>query len=1174
MRLVRVLLTCAAAIGVMLFAPCDVAAEQPDVVEDFQQVLSKNWGFTLGTWTAADGVLTAFESGPRRHGPVKMRNLVFQSAKFDYEFRLNGDARYSSIKGTGQINGHKSAHFVVFMSTKDCQHKPPFTKGQTLKIIAFEPTHSGLAKISLINAPLELENEKWHRASIEVIDDRILVDVNGQKFEAKHETLALPSTEFGLGGESGAPAGEDAGTLQFRNLHVSRIKTTTESAGTPQQRSAETGHPETTGSPLRNSLPAMDTIDLFAQDCLDCHSGPEPEGDFDLEKKLQGGAFDAKLIFENLATEKMPPADAEPLNDEKRQEMLTWLATQQPDSKSIPFRRISRHEFVHSVNDLLGTNLDFAKQIPEDRGTRNFDSDRRIGLSHEMLRSYFAVADEMLEHALPVNGYAQEQTWVTNKLIDSHKTYNIYVRDYQEGILFSWTRANNGNSYSFFYDNFDPPAEGWYELTFDAAKVGDLKGDVSIQVHAGKYYYADDRPQPQRLLDVISVGNEKVESQTIRVFLRPGENVSVHCFHKDNFREKNPKRGAYIRALTARGPLQDAWPPTRYGMLFEGLPVKTIGKPKFEWKNDPNLTHSLADAARYPSNLTKIGGSVTVSSFQVGMEKEKLQDGSNRTFWHTRFKPTLAEPPHFVILHNPKRHLIKGLSYATWSGGNGNGQLEKYEVHVSDDGKDWSKSIASGELETRLANEQPIPFSVATNAPFLKFVATQSFSIDGRSLASIGKLDVLVSLDEELPKSQVLIESDRVKDLNTIIRRFAERAFSSKLSNSDLQPYFDVAGATLRREGNFAEAAKTGFKSVICSHRFLIAPGEHSSEEFSRSSLLARAIWLSVPDNQTGESNVPLRDEIGDMLADRRADRMVESLCNQWLNLRSWNNISPSLKLYPRYDDLLDFYLPLETKYYLAHLIRENRPVSELIDSNYSFLNQRLANHYGIEAVTGQRLRVVSFGPDIPRGGLLTMGSVLKVTTDGFATSPILRGAWISKNIAGTPLSPPPETIKAIEPDHGDAAASLRDQVEKHKNSDACDACHKSIDPFGFALESFDSTGQWRTRYSSELPHRGTFTFRLQGYFKTTSEIDAAGEIDGQKFTSIFGLKKLMATNERTIAYNLAKKFFEYTNGYQPSLPQRLDLLKMIHPKGCRMRDLVTDVLVYSIGVEAGKAGK
>jgi mono/diheme cytochrome c family protein len=923
-----------------------------------------------------------------------------------------------------------------------------------------------------------------------------------------------------------------------------------------------------------NSLRADDLMESFGQHCLDCHSGSEAEGNFDFDKKLQGGAFDATLVFENIATKKMPPAAAEALTDEERQEMLTWLAEQQPESKPIPFRRISRHEFVHSVNDLLGTNLDLSGRIPEDRGTRSFDSDRRIGLSREMLGSYFAVADEMLEHALPADGFINEHTWVTNKLIDSHKTYNIYVRDYKDGVLFSWTRANNGNSYSFFYDNFNPPVEGWYELTFDAAKVGDLKSDVSIQVHAGKYYYADDRPQPQRLLDVISVDNEKVAPQTIRVFLRPGENVSVHCFHKDNFREKNPKRGAYIRALTARGPLQDAWPPSRYGMLFEDLPVKTTGNPKLERETEPGAARRFAQASGYQSNLTKIGGSITVSSFQVGMKKEKMQDGSNRTFWHTRFKPTLAVPPHFVILHNPNRHAIAGLSYATWSGGNGNGQIEKFEVYASKDGRDWGKSIASGDLEKRLASEQPIPFSVATNAPFLKFVATQSFSIDGRSLASIGKLDVVVSLDERLPKSQVSIASDRINDLRKVIRRFAERAFSSMLSDSELRPYFDVATATFQRDGNFIEAAKTGFKAVICSHRFLMAPGEHSSEQLSRNAMLARAIWMSVPDDQTSESNLPLRDQVAGMLADRRSDRMIQSLCNQWLNLRFWNNVSPSLKLYPRYDDLLDFYLPLETEVYLAHLISENRPVSELIDSDYSFLNQRLANHYGIDAVTGQQLRKVSFGPDVPRGGLLTMGSVLKVTTDGFATSPILRGAWISKNIVGTPVSPPPETVKAIDSDHGDEAASLRDQIDQHKNSDACYACHKSIDPYGFALESFDATGQWRTKYSTELPHRGTFTFRLQGYSKKTSDIVVAGKINDQEFENVFGLKMLLVSDERKIAYNFAKNFFEYANGYQPILKQRLDLLEMIDPKNCRMRDLVTDVLVYSIGGNTDQAGK
>lgn len=923
-----------------------------------------------------------------------------------------------------------------------------------------------------------------------------------------------------------------------------------------------------------NSLRAGDPLALFSQHCLDCHSGSDAEGNYDLDKKLQGRSFDATLVFENLATQKMPPVDAELLNDEERQEMLIWLAEQQPESRPPPFRRISRHEFVHSVNDLLGTNLDLAERIPADRGTRSFDSDRRIGLSREMLGSYFAVADEMLEHALPADGFAREQTWVTNKLIDSHKTYNIYVRDYEDGVLFSWTRANNGNSYSFFYDNFDPPVEGWYELTFDAAKVGDLQGDVSIQVHAGKYYYADDRPQPQRLLDVVSVGSKKTEPQTIRVFLRPGENVSVHCFHKDNFREKSPTRGAYIRTLTARGPLQDAWPPSRYGVLFRDLRLNTSDDSKRNRELRSVKTRSLTSALEYQSNLANIGGSLTVSSFQVGMEKEKMQDGSNRTFWHTRFKPTLAVPPHFVILHNPNRHPINGLSYATWSGGNGNGQIEKYEIYASEDGKNWGKPIAAGDLETRLANEQPIPFSVETKAPFLKFVATQAFSIDGRSLTSIGKLDVIFSLEEEIPKSQISIESDRTLDLRKVIRRFAERAFSSKLSDSELKPYFEVAEATLAREGSFIEAAKTGFKAVICSHRFLMAPGEHSSEELAKKATLARALWMSVPDDRPSAPKLPLENQVVDMLADRRSDRMIQSLCRQWLNLRSWNNVSPSLKLYPRYDDLLDFYLPLETQAYLGYLIRNNRPVLELIDSDYSFLNQRLADHYDVKGIRGQHLRKVPFAKTNPRGGLLTMGSILKVTTDGFATSPILRGAWISRNIVGTPISPPPETVKAIEPEHGAEAASLREQIEQHKNSDACYACHKSIDPYGFALENFDSTGQWRTRYTAENPHKGTFQFRLQGYFNTTLDVDAAGKINDKDFADVFGLKKLLVSDEHRIAYNFAKKFFEYANGYQPTLKQRLDLLDKINPNGCRIRDLVTDVMLYSIASSAKQAGK
>ncbi|MCR9197684.1 MAG: DUF1588 domain-containing protein [Planctomycetaceae bacterium] len=916
---------------------------------------------------------------------------------------------------------------------------------------------------------------------------------------------------------------------------------------------------------------------LFDQYCIDCHEGSHAQGNLDLTALLTKSKFDATLIFENIATGKMPPVDADSPTGGERRNMLSWLAQQQPEPQRNSFRRISRHEFVHSVNDLLSTKRDLSDQIPGDRGTCDFDSDRRIPLSREVLGSYFAVADRMLDSAFPPKGFANEQTWVTNKLKDSHETYNVYVRDHEEGVLFSWTRANNGNSYSFFYDNFDPAVAGWYDLTFEAAKVGDFREDISLQVHAGKYYYADDRPQPQRLLDVISLGNRELKTHTIRVFLNAGENVSVHCYSRHNWRQKSPKEGAYIRQLKVRGPVQDHWPPDRYEQLFGDLPIETSANPKPERRAERSKSRSPDHVSDYQSSLQRIGGRISVSSFQPGMEKENMLDGSNRTFWHTRFTPTLAKPPHYVIIENPRGVPIHGLSYATWSGGNGNGQVKAYSIFASDDGRQWGDAIASGELEVRLANQQPILFPRPTAHRFLKFLITDAKTLDGRSLASIGKLDVIVSTSREAARTKVAVGSDSPMALRETIKRFAERAFSTQLTEAELTPYTEVAQKSLQEHGDFVRATRVGVKAVICSPRFLMAPGEHSSPAHAQVASLARTLWLSVPDGEllkaaadsssSGLTENRLRSQIHRMLADSQSDRMIKSFCDQWLNLRSWNKVSPSLKLYPKYDDLLHHYLPLETRAYLAYLIRENRPVEHLIDSNYTFLNQRLAQHYGIEGITGQQLRKISFDREVPRGGLLTMGSVLKVTTDGFETSPILRGAWVSKNIIGTPISPPPETVKAIEPEHGATAKTLREQIDQHKNNTTCYACHKSIDPYGFALENFDATGQWREKYRVEKPHRGTFQFRLEGYFRDGGKVDSSGEISDRHFADAFGLKKLLLSDHRRVGYNFARKFFEYANGYAPDLTQRLALLAIIdeQPHQCRMRDVVTNVLIYSL---------
>ncbi|NNM30868.1 MAG: DUF1587 domain-containing protein, partial [Akkermansiaceae bacterium] len=488
-------------------------------------------------------------------------------------------------------------------------------------------------------------------------------------------------------------------------------------------------------------------IEVLEYYCFECHDDATKKGEFNMEKLLEEGDFDGALMFENLLTGKMPPAKKEQPDAEEKQAVLEWLAQRKKAEAPKSYRRISRHEFVHSLNDLLGTNLDLADEIPEDRGTNYFDSNRKIQLSREMLGSYFSIADEMLDQAFPAEGFPAEQTWVTSKVRDSHETYRIYHRPYEEGTLFSWTRANNGNSYSFFYEGFDPPVAGWYELTFDAAKVADFEDDMSLQVHAGKYYYADDRPQPQRLLGVISLANKELESRTIRAYLRPGESVSVHCFSQHNFRQKNPKEGIYIKQLKAQGPLLEAWPPASFARTFEGLPVKAGAR-------------AVQKGDGFETNLKKIGGKVTVSSFQEGMEKEKMQDGSNLTFWHTQYTPTVAKPPHYVIFENPAGAEIEGLSFATWSGGNGNGLVKGYEIYFSEDGESWGEKVMAGGLDVRLANEQPIIFPAKTKSRFIKFLATDSVQLDKKSIASVGKLDVITAFEKSVTTSQVNVASD------------------------------------------------------------------------------------------------------------------------------------------------------------------------------------------------------------------------------------------------------------------------------------------------------------------------------------------------------------------------------------------------------------------------------
>jgi hypothetical protein len=255
----------------------------------------------------------------------------------------------------------------------------------------------------------------------------------------------------------------------------------------------------------------------------------------------------------------------------------------------------------------------------------------------------------------------------------------------------------------------------------------------------------------------------------------------------------------------------------------------------------------------------------------------------------------------------------------------------------------------------------------------------------------------------------------------------------------------------------------------------------------------------------------------------------VADFCDEWLDLQMIGFTEPDPKLYPGFDAIVQNAMLSETWTTVETMIHENRSVAELFDADHTYLNSRLARFYGIDGVEGDEIRKVNVDQDSHRGGLITQGSVMKVTANGSNTSPVIRGVWVAERMLGTPIPPPPANVPAIEPDIR-GSKSIRELLAKHRSQDSCATCHVKIDPPGFALENFDPSGRWRDRY-----------LRLaDGRRERGAEIDAGYTMpDGREFKSLDEFQKLVAAEPRVLAVNLAEELLTYGTGAPISFADR-----------------------------------
>ena len=355
-------------------------------------------------------------------------------------------------------------------------------------------------------------------------------------------------------------------------------------------------------------LAAEAGIAHFENLCMDCHDADAKKGGLDLDSALAEQNADLTLFFENLITGKMPPAKKTQPSASEREAMLNYLASRQPKQARKQYRRLSRHEFMNSVNDLVGTNLDLKHTLPEDRDTHVYDSSTNILLTKDLLAGYFDVADQVLDHAFPATGFHQQQTWTCNFIQPCN--LKRFSRKRLEGTLFSCFRQKNSGFFPFFYEGFKSPATGDYQLSVDAEKLGTFEGDVALMVFAGHYYGEPTQSTPMRLLKIFSV-DAGMQVFTTKALLNQGEEIAVFCYSPHTMQKaqagsKAEAFGTYIKQLTIEGPVQESWPPPAYKQVFRGLTLKTATasdqrtiRVESEAVNDDlkQLIHSFAERA-------------------------------------------------------------------------------------------------------------------------------------------------------------------------------------------------------------------------------------------------------------------------------------------------------------------------------------------------------------------------------------------------------------------------------------------------------------------------------------------------------------------------------------------------------------------------------------------------
>ena len=829
---------------------------------------------------------------------------------------------------------------------------------------------------------------------------------------------------------------------------------------------------------------------FFAKHCIECHDAETKKGNLDLTS-LKPDFADAEnfarwvKVHDYIESGEMPPkkkarppaADTAAVVKSLRESLLKAEQAKLAGTGRTGLRRLTRAEYENTIRDLFDMpGIALQGNLPADGSAHGFDKNSdALDISHVNLAKYVEAAEQTLDHAIATRPQAPSPLKTRLSLLDRGGSAP-YLSMQGDVVLLRNQQPDPAYPPAGEYKHVD---QGAHER-LGSFETGSSVGVFRREDESVNYYFR---------------GHTTIYPGRYRV------RTSLWSFQWDKGKVL-PSRGteaARLAVVQLTGDGRGGQHPNTTLGYFDSPSLRPAEHTQEVWLNHNEImgfdVASLAPVANY----SRKGHAMAFTGPAIAVDWMEVEGPLNDVWPPRSHRLLFGELPleEFIAKDRPNE---KAPARKQW---------EKTWLRLGKNQPEPEKSLWT------VRSENPLADADRLLASFLPKAFRRPVAADVRQT-------YVAKVEERL----------KVGDCFETAMRWAYRA--ALCSPDFLYHVEDREGDTLvpqsKAKSKDQTRLGTGDKSVPVT-------------DFALANRLAYFLWNSLPDARLIDlasagklrSAATLRAEVERLLKDKKSERFVEDFLGQWLKLRAIAANDADKKLYPEFSPYLQDSMVAETRAYFRELLEKNLDARHLVKSDFVMVNEKLAKHYGIAGVTGAQIRRVPLPVDCPRGGFITQGAILKITANGTTTSPVPRGAFVMDRLFGQPPEPPPPNVAAVEPDVR-GATTIRELLDKHRNHAACAGCHAKIDPPGFALESFDVIGGFRTRYRSigegdPAPRGGIDPF-IGISFKLGPSVDASGALpDERKFADIREFQALAAADSTLLLKNLTQQLAIYATG-------------------------------------------